>query len=180
MATKPKKIKTPAVDAPQSTHECACRIAAYGDLQARRNALVAEMSERQRQIGEEYQDRITKIDERLKLEHAAIQMYCESNRSALAEENGVKYIDFTTGRAQWAKQPDTIHAPRDADNLNTVFTLLEQRSLGRFIRTKREVNKEIMLAEKDKLPGLIAGIPGLELRTGKEAFSIKPMETNPS
>lgn len=179
MAKKPK-LKTPAVDAPQSTHDCACRISAFGELQARRAALVAEMSERQRQIGEEYQERITKIDDRLKLEHLAIQMFCEPKRTELADDNGVKYIDFTTGRVEWRKQPDTIAAPQKAENLDTVLGILEARGLHRFIRVKREINKEAMSMEREKLPGLIAGIPGLELRTGKEAFTIKPMETDPS
>jgi phage host-nuclease inhibitor protein Gam len=179
MAPKPK-LKTPAVDAPQSTHDCACRISAYGELQARRAALVAEMSERQRQIGEEYQERITKIDERLKLEHMAIQMFCEPNRGSLADENGVKYIEFTTGKVEWRKQPDTIAVPRTPENLDTVLGLLEQRGLVRFIRVKREINKEAMLLERVNLTGLIAGIPGLSLRIGQEAFTIKPLETDPS
>lgn len=180
MAPKPKKLKTAAIAAPQNPHECACRISTFGELQARRAALVAEMSERQRAVGEEYQERITKIDERLKEEHLAIQAFCEPNRGELADENGVKYIEFTTGRVEWRKQHDTITAPAKAETLDTVFSLLEQRGLHRFIRTKREINKEVMLAEKTNLAGLIAGIPGLGLRTGTEAFTIKPLETDPS
>lgn len=180
MAKKPKPIKTPAVDAPQSTHECACEIANFGTLQARRTELVNEMSERQRKIGEEYQERIPQIDERLKVLHLKIQTFCEPNRASLADHNGVKYIDFTTGRVEWRKQPDAIVAPQKVENLDTVLGILEQRGLHRYIRTKREINKEAMLMEKDKLSGLISGIPGLTLRTGQEAFTIKPHETDPS
>lgn len=179
MAPKPK-LKTPAIQAPQTPQENAVRISNYGALQARRAALVAEMSERQRGIGEEYQADISLIDAALREEHLAIQMFCEAHRGELAEENGVKYIEFTTGRVEWRKQPDIIAAPTKPDTQDTVFSLLEQRGLHRFIRVKREINKEAMLAEKGNLAGLIAGIPGLSLRTGSEAFTIKPLETNPS
>lgn len=179
MAAK-TRLKTAAIAAPQSTHDCACRISLYGQLQSRRADLVAEMSERQRQIGEEYQERITNIDERLKVEHTAIQMFCEPNRGALADENGVKYIEFTTGRVEWRKQPDTIAAPQKQENLDTVLGILEQRGLHRFIRVKREINKDGMLAEKSNLAGLISGIPGLSLRIGQEAFTVKPLQNDPT
>lgn len=181
MARPTKKLRLPAGPAaPQDPQECASAIATYGRLEADRARLVDEMNERIRNIGNEYQQRISDIEESLKNRLQAIQIYCEAHRVALTDDNGVKYAEFTTGRVEWRKAPDSIVAPQKEENLDTVIDLLEKRGLARFIRIKKEISKAAMLLEKEHLKALIAGIPGLSLKIGKETFCVKPLEVDPT
>jgi phage host-nuclease inhibitor protein Gam len=176
----PKRMKAPAgPPAPQTHEECAAAIAEFGKLEARRAALLAELAERQRAIAETYQGQITELDGLMLACFAGIQTFAEAHRSEAEAEN-VKYLEFTTGRVEWRKAQDAIAAPAKADTLATVIQMLEARSLGRFIRTTQELNKDAMLAEREVLPGLIAGIPGLSIRTGRESFTVKPHVIEPT
>lgn len=55
---------------------------------------------------------------------------------------------------------------------DTVIDRLQVMGLGRFVRSRDEVNKEAVLAE----PDAVRGIPGLAIITGLENFSITPFE----
>ncbi len=191
--SKKTKIKTPAgPPAPQSREECAVAIAEYGRVQADRQRTLDEMNEKIRAVTQDYEAELETFDESLKLRHLAIQTWCEANRVGLAEDNGVKYIQLTTGRVEWRKAPDKITAPNKPENLDTVLKMLKEKHLERFIRVKEEINKEAMLAEKTPVPEegskpakpgllvLIHGIPGLSLVQGKEEFHVKPLEIDPS
>jgi len=188
-----KKIKTPAgPPAPQNREECAVAVADYGRVQSDRQRVLDEMNEKIRAVSQAYEAELAEYDDSLKVRHLAIQTWCEANRVGLADDNGVKYIQLTTGRVEWRKAPDKITAPAKPENLATVLDMLKQRGLGRFIRIKEEINKEAMLAEKNPIaeegstpakPGLLVlihGIAGLNLVAGKEEFHVKPLEVDPS
>lgn len=187
MASK-RKLSTPSRPAPQSREECAAAISTYGLIQAQRQGLLDEMNAKTRAITQQYEQQLADLDAELKQRHLAIQTWCEPHRADLADSNGVKYIEFTTGRVEWRKDQDKITTSRDPGNIAQAIHVLRERGLDRFVRVIEEINKEAMLAEKqpgpesDK-PGLailIHGIPGLNLVIGKEAFHVKPLEINPS
>jgi phage host-nuclease inhibitor protein Gam len=53
-----------------------------------------------------------------------------------------------------------------------VIDTLKRLALGRFIRTKEEINKEAILNE----PDAVAGVAGIAIQRGVEDFVITPFE----
>lgn len=176
MAKKPKP-KTAALEAPQDQDQAARAIADYGRALRALAGIKAEMDNAIAAITEQYQASVTTQEAEVERLLAAVHAYCEANRATLTRGGEVKFVQFTTGTAEWRKDQDKVTAPNKAENLQTVVELLTQRGLSRFVRVKSEVNKEAMLAEKKTLPSLISGIPGLTFAVGKESFSITPLES---
>ena len=101
-----------------------------------------------------------------------IQTWCEANRVALCGEADRlgKTANLITGEVAWRQVPPSVQV-RGAE---AVIDRLQVMGLGRFIRSKDEVNKEAMLAE----PEAVRGIAGITIVTGLENFSITPFEAS--
>ena len=81
-----------------------------------------------------------------------------------------KTANLVTGEVAWRQVPPSVQV-RGAE---AVLDRLQVMGLGRFIRSKDEVNKEAMLAE----PEAVRGITGITIVTGLENFSITPFEAS--
>ena len=96
-------------------------------------------------------------------------MYCTTNRDALTDGGKVKFADLITGKVQWRNNPPKVQIRGN----DAVLALLEQdEKYDRFVRIKREVNKEAVLNEPDFFVG--NPVPGLSIVQGKEFFVIEP------
>jgi phage host-nuclease inhibitor protein Gam len=168
MATK-KKLKVQAgPPAPQNRDECAAAIADFGRMQRNRDRLMAEMNDKIAAITSDYQPQIDQHDASLELRLKSIQTYCEANRDALTEGGKVKFANLVTGTVEWRKATDSVKVT----GVDAVIQLLEERQLVRFIRTKKEINKEAILLDRDAAKA----VPGIQILIGKEAFYCKPFE----
>ena len=97
-----------------------------------------------------------------------IQTFAEANRAALTDGNKVKFANLVTGEVAWRQRPPSVGI-RGAD---TVIETLKRLGLGRFVRTKEEINKDAILNE----PKAVSGVAGITLNTGIEDFIVTPFE----
>jgi len=169
---KPKKLKTPAGPAaPQDRDQCATAIADYARVLRDKEALMIEMNNLITSITERFQPQIDELDDSIQLRLKGIQIYCEANRDELTDGGKVKFANLITGQVEWRKATDSVTLPR-GEGLDAVIKLLEEKRLDRFVRVKKEVNKEAILLDRSA----VAGIPGIRINIGKENFSITPFE----
>jgi phage host-nuclease inhibitor protein Gam len=167
---KPSKQKTKAgPHAPQTRDECAKAIADLGRTARALARAEASMNEEIASVTEAYQPKIDELKAAIELQTEVIRVWCEAHRVELTSGNKVKFANLVTGNIEWRKATDSVIAPKDQA---AVIALLEEKQLHRFIRVKKEVNKEAILADRDA----IKGIPGLSIRIGKESFYVVPFE----
>jgi phage host-nuclease inhibitor protein Gam len=108
------------------------------------------------------------LSEQIKTLQAGVQAYCEAHRDELTDGGRVKTANFVTGEVQWRQRPPSVSV-RGSDS---VIDTLKRLGLGKFVRTKEEVNKEAILNEPEE----VRGVAGLNIVTGVEDFVITPFE----
>lgn len=169
MSTTTKtRIKSKAKDAPQSRDDCARDIGALGDLQREHLRMTAAMNDLIAEVTAKFQPQLDEIADRAKALQQGIQTWCEANRETLTDGGRVKTANLVTGEVSWRQRPPSV-AIRGAE---TVIETLKRLSLGQFVRTKEEVNKEAILNE----PKAVAGVAGISVITGVEDFVVVPFE----
>lgn len=165
MATKRLKSQAAAY-APQTRTDCAADIKRLGDLQREFTRLQADMNDSIAQITKAAAPSLEELQARINVLQAGIQTWCEANREALCGKS--KTANLITGEVAWRLRPPSV-AVRGAD---TVIEALKRLGLGKFVRTKEEINKEAILNEPDQ----VRGVAGITVVTGAEDFSITPFE----
>jgi len=169
MAEKRTRIKQQAkLSVPQNRDECAEMINEIGRLQREIAVTQAAMNDAIANITDDYTGQITPQQEQMKRLQDGIQAYCEANRDDLTEGGKTKTIGFVTGTVQFRQRPPSV-AVRGADS---VIDFLKKHGLGRFVRTKEEINKEAILNE----PSSVTGVAGISIKTGVEDCVITPFE----
>lgn len=170
MATPNKtRIKAKAqVYVPQSKDEAAADIRQIGDLQREMLRLQTDMNDAIAKITAQFQPALEVKSELIKTIQEGVQAYCEGHRSELTNDGKVKTANFVTGEVQWRKRPPSC-AVRGAES---VIEALKRLGLGKFVRTKEEINKEAILNE----PDAVKGVAGITVVTDVEDFVITPFE----
>ena len=187
MATK-SKIKAAAASAPQTRDDCAAEIRAIGDLQRGITRQQADMNDAIAVITARHQPELERLGAEVKRRAAGVQAYCEANRAELTDGGRVKFANFLTGEVTWRQRPPSVKITK----VEAVIKTLKALGLGRYLRTKEEIDKDAILAahsaakstpatdpargqlvaEAEKL----ASVSGIELVTGLEDFAIVPFE----
>lgn len=164
MATK---LKTPAaaVPVPQSKADCAIYIKNLGDVQRDFERQRAEMNDAIANITKAHQPALEALTLRLQNLQSGIQTWCEANRATLID-GASKTANLITGEVSWRQRPPSV----SVRGVDTVLETLQRMGLGRFVRSKEEINKEAILNE----PDAVRGIAGLTIISGVEDFSIAP------
>ncbi len=169
MATKTKsKAAAVTVAVPQNRDEAAAMIRAMGDTQRDLQRAQAAMNDAIAEITESAAPAIEDLKTRVEALHLGIQTFAEANRALLTEGYKVKSANLVTGEVAWRQRPPSC-AVRGAE---AVVETLKRLGLGRFVRTKEEVNKEAILNE----PSAVAGVAGLTIVSGVEDFIVTPFE----
>lgn len=173
MATSKKtRMKTAAVAVavPQSRSMCADQIRQLGDLQREYARTCTEMNDAIAALANAAEPVLADLARRTTALQTGIQTWCEANRLTLLGEddrNG-KTANLITGEVSWRVKPPSV----SVKGVETVLSSLAKAGLGRFIRTKEEVNKEAILNE----PAAVARIPGITIVRGVEDFIVTPFE----
>ncbi|MDD5297625.1 MAG: host-nuclease inhibitor Gam family protein [Rhodocyclaceae bacterium] len=167
MATRAKAAAV-AVQVPQTREDCAAMIRALGDAQRVLQRRVGAMNDAIAEITDQAAPEIEAQKKAVESLVQGIQTYAEANRAALTEGNKVKFANLVTGEVSWRQRPPSC-AVRGAE---AVVETLKRLGLGRFVRTKEEVNKEAILNE----PAAVAGVAGLTIVSGVEDFIVTPFE----
>lgn len=187
MATK-SKIKAAAASAPQTRDDCAAEIRAIGDLQRGITRQQADMNDAIAAITARHQPELERLGAEVKRRAAGVQAFCEAHRAELTNDGKVKFANFLTGEVTWRQRPPSVKITKT----EAVIKCLKALGLGRYLRTKEEIDKDAILAahsaakstpvndpargqlvaEAEKL----ASVSGIELVTGLEDFAIVPFE----
>lgn len=144
-----------------------------GRLQNEVAELEREMNERLARTKAEYEERARSSREMLVELSGQVREYCTENREALlAQCDGKRTVDFGSGEVCWkAGKPSVWVKPGLA--IEKLIAALKEKRLGKFIRTKHELDKQAVL----KAPDAIAGMKSMLRIESKEQFSIKPFAT---
>lgn len=172
MAAKTKtRIKSPAValQVPQSREQAADYIRQIGDLQRNLTRLQADMNDDLASRREAWEGQAQPLAEQIEARKTGLQTWCEANRDSLTQGGKTKTAAFTTGEIQWRMRPPSARIT----GAEAVMDVLRKLGLGRFIRTKDEVNKEAILNE----PEAVAHVPGISISQGED-FVVTPFETD--
>ena len=168
---KPAKtrIKTTAQIAAQSKDDVIAFIREMGDVSREVKRLEATMNDGIAELQEQYANDAAPLNERIEALQDSVQLWCEANRMAITDGGKVKFADFVTGIVKWRINPPKV----SVSGVDAVVALLEGNpELSRFLRVKREVNKEAILNEQELFAD--GQVPGIKLVLGKEFFVIEP------
>lgn len=162
------RVKTPAkVLVCQSLEQVQEFIKQIGDTHRSIDRLQSDMNDEIAIITQKYADKINPLKQDSDELSAAVQIWCEANRDSLLTKGG-KTANLITGEISWRMRPPSVVLRGTPD----VIARLERFGLERFVRVKKEVNKDAILNE----PNAIAGISGITVKTGVEDFIINPFE----
>lgn len=166
---KPTKLKAKAaISVPQTREIAAADIRKIGDLQRLLQRASADMNDQIASVTADYQPVLDELTDKIKLLQDGVQAYCEAHRDELTDGGKVKTANLITGEVQWRQRPPSVRVT----GADAVIDFLKRMGLGRFVRTKEEINKEAILNE----PEAVKGVAGISLVTGVEDFVIAPFE----
>ncbi len=165
------RIKADAVEhwVPSDRDEVNAAIAEIGMLQRERLRIETAMNDEIAAIKARYDAEAKVPGERIAELAKGIQLYCEANRVALTKDGKVKFHVFATGEVKWRLTPFAVALK----NVKEVLALLKAKGLMDYIRSKEDVDKEALLADRELLGASIKGVSFVQ----KEEFSIVPAES---
>ena len=165
-----KKIKQAAAAfyIPQHRDEVAEAIAKIGRLQRERQRIEADMNDELAVAKQKYEDRAAPLNTEIRDLSKGVQAYCEAHRVELTQGNKVKHAALSSGEIKWRTRPPSL----TVRGKEAVIELLKKLGLGKFVRTKEEVNKEAILLEPDQAKN----VPGISISQGED-FVIVPFES---
>lgn len=170
MATRIKSTST--VQACQSKADAMRDIKAIGDLQRELGRIEADINDQIADLTKKAAPRIEQLRERLVELQAGVQTWCEANRVEICGKG--KSANLVTGEVSWRQRPPSVSLPRAKDKVEALIQLLRAKGLTGFVRSKDEINKDAILADKDK----VKDIKGIRVVTGVEDFVITPFEVD--
>ena len=171
MPPKTKRVKTPAVavTVPQTREQAAVQIAAIGTDNRELARLEADMNDAMAKLKETYETQAEPLRQRIQANTQGVQTWAEANRDNLTQGGKVKTAALTTGEVLWRTRPPSVRVT----GAEAVIDALRRLGLGRFVRSKDEVNKEAILNE----PAAVSHDPGISISQGED-FVVVPFETS--
>lgn len=164
-----RKTKTEAIIGCQTRDEAVEAIKRIGDLTRERERIQANMNDQIAQLQKQADEAVAPLTSEIQALEDSVKVWATANRDALTDGGKVKFADLTTGIIRWRNNPPKC----SVTGVDAVLALLESNPIfARFIRIKKEVNKDAVLNE----PEFFATNPvaGLKIAQGKEFFVIEP------
>lgn len=161
-----KRVKSTLL-ACQSKAEVMDNITEIGNKQREIARLEAEMNDKIAEITNSYKGNINALQLDVeRLTHQA-QIWCEANRNSLLDK-GLKTANLIVGEVSWRYRPAKVMLKKE----DFIIEQLEQQGLTQFIRVKKNVNKDAVLADRQA----VQDIDGINIIDGVEDFVITPFE----
>lgn len=172
MSKSNNRIKADAVQhwVPENRDAVNDAIAEIGRLQRDRERIQADMNDRMAKLKAEHDAAAKPHAERLSELVKGVQLWCEANRAALTKDGKVKFHEFATGIVKWRNTPWSASVSKVAD----VLALLKAKGLLKYVRTKEEVDKDKLLADREVL--VAEPIKGITFKQ-REEIAIVPHES---
>ena len=156
------------VPVPQNKDEANAFIAQIGEHQRARQQIEIAMNEAMAPIKRHHEERAAVHAEEITKRTEGLMRWCDANRQDLTKGK-TKAVSMAAGEIFWRLRPPkvTVHG-KDA-----VIETFERMGLKGFLRTKKEIDKEAILREPDK----VAAIQGVSVGSEGEDFGVKPFAT---
>ncbi|CAA0130246.1 Uncharacterised protein [Starkeya nomas] len=167
MAVK-SKTRGANLPVPQNREEASAAVRVIGELNRDIARITADMNDELAAVKERYENAAAPLRERSEAATEGLKMWAEANRSTLTGGDKTKTVDLGTGEIKWRLRPPSVRLRGE----DTVIEKLRALGLGRFIRTKVEVNKEALKAE----PDVARTVAGVSISSGGEDFVVEPFE----
>lgn len=167
MASKKQKLKEDAVPTPTSREEAERLLAEIGREQREVSLIEQAMNEELEQVKAKHHEQAKPYNDSIEGKFAALHRWAEANRDSLLAKGG-KTARLATGLLTWRLTPPKVNV-RGTDK---VLAALDRFGLTRFVRTKREIDKDAILRE----PEAVEGVEGLSI-SQKEEFAAVPDES---
>lgn len=167
---KNAKLKTPALEYPAPTNrdEADSYIFRLGEAQRARAETEVAMNEALAHVKLEAENAVEPHNREIAALMAGLQTFCEANRAELCPGK-LKTVKFGNGEVSWRFRPASV----TLRGVEAIIAFCRSHRLHRFIRVKREINKEVMLAH----PKAAAAIPGVKVASSGEDFIVKPFQS---
>lgn len=167
--SKTVRLKTSALESvPQSLDEVNAAVAEIGRCQRERAQIQKLMNDSLADVRDCHEKAAKPYAERIADLTRGVATWCEAHRAELTKDGKTKTARLATGEVSWRMRPPSVVAR----GLATILDTLKRLGLERFIRTKEELDKDAILADR----AAIEGVKGLSI-SQKEDFVIKPDST---
>lgn len=170
-----KRTKTLAsnLPVPQSADEAAGAIAEIGALQRDVARIEHAMNDELARVKEGAEREARPMLDAIERMKEGLRIFCEANRERLTDGGKVKYAEFGTGRIEWRLRPPSVRMKPGVKVEDVIAWVEAQAAIyGVFVRVKKDINKEAMLADRDTA----STIPGVTISTAGEDFAVTPFE----
>lgn len=139
-----------------------------GDLLRAKATLEASLEEKVADLKAKTAVAVKPLADEIDAKIDALHAWAEANKAELLEGER-RSVRLPQGTLGWRWDPPAVKVKKGQDD--TVIAALERLSLGDLVRTKKEIDKEAILAD----PKRIEGIAGVKVEQ-KERFWVKPAE----
>lgn len=170
MSKSSARLKVVAVEhwVPQTRDEVNEAIAELGRHQRERKRIETVMNDELAIVKAKHDAEAKPIGDRIADLTSGIHLWCEANRTRLTQDGKVKFHEFAAGQVKWRMRPPSI-AIRGVE---AVQAKLKELGLVRFLRTKKEIDKEALLREV----AVAKTISGIFVKQGED-FVVVPHES---
>jgi phage host-nuclease inhibitor protein Gam len=161
------KLKTTAVPAAQTREEAEAAVHRLGELRRELTRAETALNDEIAALKLAAETQAKPLQEEIAQLTARVQGYCEANRTELTNGGRTKTVIFATGEVKWRARPPSV----SVRGVEAVIAYLKATLGGRFVRTKEEIDKEAMLADREAA----ALVPGVKIGSEGEDFVIEPL-----
>ncbi|MGO1072293.1 host-nuclease inhibitor Gam family protein [Lysobacter sp. CA199] len=171
MSKKSTRVKADAVEhwVPGSRDEVNAAIGEIGALHRKRQRLEAGMNDTLAKVKATFEDQAKPLGEQIAEKMRGVHLWCEANRATLTRDGRVKFHDFATGQVRWRFAPWSVSISKAAE----LVKRLKDDYQGKYLRTKEEIDKTKLLADRESLDKPIKGVTFKQ----KEEFAVVPHES---
>lgn len=155
---------------PQNRDEAANAVRAIGELSRQIARIEADMNDTISARKLLAAAKAAPLREQINAHTEGLKVWSEANRVSLTNGNKVKFFDLGTGKIFWRLRPPSVRI----SNVERVIEAIKSLGFSTFLRTTEEINKEALLADKDKAR-LVAGI---SIGSEGEDFLVEPFEVD--
>jgi phage host-nuclease inhibitor protein Gam len=154
---------------PQSREEAMAAVSTIGMLQRDIGRIQADLDDEITRLKEAAEALSSPKQELVNTTIEGLRIWAEANRQQLTDGGRVKFADLGTGKISWRFRPASVKL-RGAD---AIIETLRTLGLGRFVRTKEEIDREAMLRE----PDIARSVPGVSIGSDGEDFIVEPLSS---
>lgn len=163
-----KRMKTRAVDVavPRDAAEADAFLAEIGAHVRSAELVQAALDEQVAALKTKAEAEAAPLNARIAALTKGLQVWAEANRESLCV-GGRKTVALSSGEIGWRLRPPSVRIA----SIGAVMEALRSLGLGRFIRTKEEIDKQALLAE----PQVAVNVPGVSIGSQGEDFFVQPV-----